>query len=204
MLIKGNVASRRNGACPLLPFVLLALVGACDAALEAPAPEAAPQPEAVSVVASPLAGGTVRCSAVRCREGFRCEETPRGVTCIPESAGCICEQIFLPVCGTDNRTYSNACVARCLKVEVQHPGPCPGDAVAEAADLTESQRSLRKPPCQTSTELEASATTDRCDPCVKLESGQLVPVCAAGETCVAEEVVCVRAPCPPIARCEPA
>ncbi len=30
---------------------------------------------------------------------------------------CVCAQIWLPVCGTDNKTYSNACSANCAGVK---------------------------------------------------------------------------------------
>jgi hypothetical protein len=39
---------------------------------------------------------------------------------------CICIQLFDPVCGCDNQTYSNACFARC-EVFSFTPGACEGD-----------------------------------------------------------------------------
>jgi hypothetical protein len=40
------------------------------------------------------------------------------------------------------------------------------------------------------------------DPCTKATDGGIVPLCKADERCIVETVVCFRAPCPPIARCE--
>jgi hypothetical protein len=38
--------------------------------------------------------------------------------------GCMCPQNAAPVCGTDGRTYENACVCRCSGADVMHDGPC--------------------------------------------------------------------------------
>ena len=47
-------------------------------------------------------------------------------TCIGEvKKDCICTMQYDPVCGCDNKTYSNACVAGCAGVKVTTKGPCP-------------------------------------------------------------------------------
>ncbi|CAG7731999.1 unnamed protein product [Allacma fusca] len=50
------------------------------------------------------------------------------------SGSCVCSQIFRPVCGTDGRTYSNACLLQCRKrccnpnLEIKHQGNCTGSS----------------------------------------------------------------------------
>ena len=41
-----------------------------------------------------------------------------------EAAGCVCPEIFQPVCGANNFTYGNACEAACAGVDVRHEGEC--------------------------------------------------------------------------------
>ena len=47
-------------------------------------------------------------------------------TCKPRPE--ICIAIYLPVCGCDDVTYSNACVAASEGVDVAYSGRCRGDA----------------------------------------------------------------------------
>lgn len=36
----------------------------------------------------------------------------------PCKSNCVCPQIFKPVCGVDNKAYSNECVAKCKYVVI--------------------------------------------------------------------------------------
>jgi hypothetical protein len=38
--------------------------------------------------------------------------------------GCICTMEYKPVCGCDNKEYSNACVAKCAGVKTWTEGTC--------------------------------------------------------------------------------
>lgn len=39
-------------------------------------------------------------------------------------ADCVCTLQYDPVCGCNNKTYSNACAAECAGIKVYQKGPC--------------------------------------------------------------------------------
>jgi hypothetical protein len=160
---------------------------------------AAPE-EKLAADRSDLGTDSNPCSQASCREGFHCVPRGHAPVCVPEAESCVCPLIYAPICGADGQTYSNACVAACLKVQVRAQGACPSIELAGP-----TQEFLRGPPCAgspVSLRLVGPVETLMCDPCVRFEHGDLVPTCAPGERCVAQTVVCVRAPCHPVAQCE--
>lgn len=51
------------------------------------------------------------------------EELTRSV-CVSCAAFCDCGMTYKPVCGVDDQTYGNACVAACFNQVIRHTGKC--------------------------------------------------------------------------------
>lgn len=55
-----------------------------------------------------------------CKAPQKCVENPQ--------ADCICTRQYDPVCGCNNKTYGNACMAECAGIKTYQKGECPKDA----------------------------------------------------------------------------
>ncbi len=47
--------------------------------------------------------------------------------CVEQPCTTACNRMYKPVCGCNNKTYSNACVAECHGIKEYKEGPCEGD-----------------------------------------------------------------------------
>lgn len=77
-----------------------------------------------------------RCAGVEVLHRGQCRREEEPVNPRRTTEGCVCTEVYEPVCGTDHKTYSNACRARCRGVEVLSRGRC-----GQAGDKVQLQRS---------------------------------------------------------------
>ena len=65
-----------------------------------------------------------------CPTGAFCDYEPNSCGIADQQGTCrdipaLCPGVFMPVCGCDGQTHSNACEAARAGTDVASPGPCP-------------------------------------------------------------------------------
>jgi hypothetical protein len=99
----------------------------------------------LALSAWPAAAGGGMCGGfvgAECAANEWCSYSPDNVCGIADGTGIckprpeVCIRIYMPVCGCDAKTYSNACVAHSNGVSVAYVGTCRGDAASTPQTTT--------------------------------------------------------------------
>ena len=122
-------------------------------------------------------GDTLPCLAIDFLQDA-CEEEKAvsffGEDLIEEKELAVCSTIAKPICGTDNRTYANTCIAKQLNVATKHEGPCdyqintpitPTESLEFDTRPKRKSRSTRtRQPSKTTKQKDSSKTTGSTQP----------------------------------------
>ncbi|EFJ46514.1 hypothetical protein VOLCADRAFT_93060 [Volvox carteri f. nagariensis] len=111
-----------NGPCVSLPSCPKGKTVECFA--DPCAVSSCPANPSARCLASYCSEGTFQGQPVGPCEAVYVDSEGNRVNCTAPFEDCICTMQYDPVCGTNNRTYGNACEAACAKQEVAYTGPC--------------------------------------------------------------------------------
>jgi Heat shock protein len=106
-------------------------------------------------------------SFLACKSAKTAAPTPPPVGCVEEvKPDCICTMQYDPVCGCNDKTYGNACLADCAGIKTYKKGECPKDAGVKLEVTVWQLAEIGSPG-------NAQAIPSDIDISIKLEEGRL-------------------------------